>query len=62
MKNYVKEYLDSGKSLADLKEEFGIDTRVYDDGLVIFSYSQIDIIGGIKNNEWPECRGQSSLQ
>ena len=42
MKNYVKEYLDSGKSLTDLKEEFGIDKRVYDDGLVIFSYSQID--------------------
>lgn len=40
--NYVKEYLNNGHSLDDLKKEFGIDSRIYEDKLVIFSYSQID--------------------
>jgi len=42
-KNYVKAYLEEDEnSLETLKADFGIDTRVTDNGLVIFSYSQID--------------------
>jgi len=39
--NYVKEYLDSGKTLEDLKKEYGINSNIFNN-LVIFSYSQID--------------------
>ena len=46
MKNYVKEYLQQpGHSLATLKDELGISSRIYNakgGELVILSYSQID--------------------
>ena len=42
MENYVKEYLNSGKTLEDLKSEFGINYRIFDPDMVILSYSQVD--------------------
>lgn len=40
-KNYVKEYLDAGHSLEDLKNDLGISYNEYEN-MIIFSYSQID--------------------
>lgn len=41
MKNLIKEYFESGKTIEDLKNEFGISANTFDD-LIIFNYSQID--------------------
>lgn len=41
--NYVKKYLEKpGHTLETLHQDYGIDSRETDNGLVIFSYSQID--------------------
>ena len=41
MKNLVKEYINSGKSFDDLKQEFGISCNIFDN-LICLTYSQID--------------------
>ena len=41
MKNLVKEYIQSGKSFADLKNEFGISGNEFEN-LICLNYSQID--------------------
>ncbi len=41
MKNLIKEYFDSGKTLNDIKNEYGISYNVFNN-LVILNYSQID--------------------
>lgn len=52
---HVQKYLRSGKTLADLENDFGIIVRNYEDSLVILNYSQID---SPKSHEIVmECRG-----
>lgn len=41
MRNLIKEYIKSGKTLEDLEQEFGISSNVYKD-LICLNYSQID--------------------
>lgn len=41
MKNLVKEYIASGKTFEDLKNEFGISANEFD-GMICLNYSQID--------------------
>ena len=54
MKNLIKEYIESGKTFDNLKEEFGISVNVFDD-LICLTYSQID--SPKTENIVRQCRG-----